>query len=143
MITRQQFEAIKFLVNCKNIAEITTVLLRALSEERPDAVPDVVGLIGDMTKSMAKSQKKTLDHVKHVFEYAVGCQSEIKDEHEFIIALEACKILFPDGVTINASPAARKYYDNMLAYLKADLSRFQETEWAEPDTEAYIKKITA
>jgi hypothetical protein len=150
MITEKQYTLIDSVLAFENAGEVVKCLVKEYAEKNPTEILSLIKLNNDLITVHTKHLEQLNNEALHALQWSV-CNTyflkkkfEVSRNEDFVIAITACKALFPEGKVSYASQLEQQYFNSMVAYLKSHLSEYLDSDWAEMyGCNSYIKLITS
>jgi hypothetical protein len=150
MINEMQSTLLDTILVFENVGEFVTCLVKDYASQNPTEISNLIKLNNDLMIEHTKHLERLNSEAEHALRWQV-CNTyflkknfEVASNEDFIIALTACEVLFPDGDIFYGSQLEKKYFQSMLAYLKTNLTEYLDSDWATMyNHNKYIKLITA
>lgn len=149
MINEMQSTLIDGILDFENAGEVIKCLVKEYAGKNPADITSLMKLNNDLMIVHTKNLEQLNNEARHSLSWQV-CNTywikknyEVKNNEDFVVAIHACKTLFPEGNASYASQLEKKYFDSMVAYLKNNLSEYLDSDWAKTQgLNSYIKLVT-
>jgi hypothetical protein len=115
--------------------EIIFELQNRYFDDYPNEIPEVIKQNNNLMEIYTLSLQKENTKIENALEWEV-CQNyknknfKINDNYSFIVALKSCQILCPDGNYFGQSELVKRYFKNMVQYLRDHELEYVNTDWS-------------
>jgi len=132
MITQMQESLVEGLLQFDNAQEVILTALKRHSKNNPAEIINVLNAMNMLVADNIRINQEQVNDTENALAYSVSLLSnkKIKNNIEFVTALDACKILVPNAETKYQSESVINYYESMLEYLKEHESEYLDSDWA-------------
>lgn len=135
MLSSEELNLIFTLMNKENFLEIVREVNSTFGQLHPDKIEELLTINNSLISAKVKSlnndncRKEQAIHWV-VCDLATKKNFAINNNGSFIVALNACKELFPNAKKEHGSEASNKYFDAMKEYFLSHKEEYLDSDWA-------------